>query len=133
MQADHDDGTLRRERGVADSNARPICEFPQGAEVVIQHVCGCDRSRGRLCSMGLTPGTKVTLLSSVNGSCRLRVRDADLALGHRMAAHTMAVPAESFESGKCIDEDLGSLSRFLESCRRCWRERQGNRHGHENS
>ena len=64
---------------------RSLNTFPVGTKVRIEELCDCPRMRGRMYSLGLTPGTEVEIASSGPGACRLNVRGCNLALGHRMA------------------------------------------------
>jgi ferrous iron transport protein A len=63
----------------------PLNQFPAGSRVRIEQLCECSRARGRLCAMGLTPGTVVEICSGCGGPCYLKVRGARLTLGHGLA------------------------------------------------
>jgi len=72
--------------------SKPINAFPGGAKVVIESLSGGQRSRGRLCSLGLVPGTTVVVRDSRCDGCRLFVRESELVLGQGMAEKILAVP-----------------------------------------
>jgi ferrous iron transport protein A len=72
--------------------SKPINAFPGGAKVVIAALSGGRRSRGRLCALGLVPGTTVVVQDSRCDRCRLVVREAELVLGDGMAEKILAVP-----------------------------------------
>jgi ferrous iron transport protein A len=71
-------------------SSRPINNYPPGSTVRIDRLSGGRGSRTRLFAMGLTPGTLVTIGSSGNGPCRLRVREIDLVLGAGLASSILA-------------------------------------------
>ncbi len=73
---------------------RPLSDFPSGSRVRIERFCDCagGNCRCRLCALGLTPGTLVTVDSAGPGGCRLKVRGADLVIGRGMAEKVLAVP-----------------------------------------
>lgn len=82
---------------------RPLSQFPGGARVRIEGADGCRRMRGRLCSLGITPGTELEVLSGGRGGpCRVRVHDSSLVIGRGMAGKIMASPcvAEQERGGK---------------------------------
>lgn len=87
------------------SSIQPLSSFPRGSRVKIMKLCNCPRARGRLCAMGLTPGTIVEVNSNGAGPCRLKVRGSDLVLGNRMAGRIFGRPAgdneQSAESETC--------------------------------
>lgn len=65
----------------------PLSQFPAGTRVRIEKLCDCSRARGRLCSMGLTPGTEIEVFANCGGPCCLKVRGASLTLGHGLAGN----------------------------------------------
>ncbi|WP_027184364.1 FeoA family protein [Desulfovibrio inopinatus] len=71
----------------------PLNQFPKGSKVTIaDYDAGC-QCRGRLCALGLTPGTTVEVCESGMGPCKLRVRDSELVLGCGMAEKLLCAPA----------------------------------------
>lgn len=73
--------------------AKPLSDFPCGAKVCIDSYNAGQSARCRLCALGLTPGTTVTVDAAGGaGPCRLRVRGADLVLGHGLACLILAKP-----------------------------------------
>ena len=70
----------------------PLTECPEGAIVRIVGLSEDPRCRGRLCSMGLTPGTRA-LVRQGGSCCRIRVRGGELCLGSDMACQIMVSPA----------------------------------------
>ncbi len=57
-----------------------------GNEVTILDINGGRGIRSRLYSMGLVPGTKLTVLNgNTNGPVMISIRDSRLAIGHGMA------------------------------------------------
>jgi ferrous iron transport protein A len=79
----------------------PLSQFPAGTRVRIEQLCECSRARGRLCAMGLTPGTVVEICSCCGGPCYLKVRGSRLTLGHGLAGKILA-RAVDFESDRFI-------------------------------
>lgn len=70
---------------------RPLNHFPPGTVVRLVNTEGCCRARGRLCAMGLTPGTQCEVLSAGRcGPCRLKVRETAVVIGCGMAEKIMA-------------------------------------------
>lgn len=49
-------------------------DIPEGGRARILRIRGCGRMRSRLCAMGFTPGTTVTVCGGGAG-CRVQVRD----------------------------------------------------------
>ena len=68
----------------------PLSQFPAGTRVRIEKLCECSRARGRLCAMGLTPGTEIEVFANCGGPCCLKVRGASLTLGHGLAGNIFA-------------------------------------------
>ena len=73
---------------------KPLSDFPSGSTVMIERFCDCagGQCRCRLCALGLTPGTQVTVDSAGPGGCRIRVRGSDLVIGQGMAEKVLASP-----------------------------------------
>ncbi|MGD9608823.1 MAG: ferrous iron transport protein A [Desulfovibrionaceae bacterium] len=63
-----------------------LCAFPPGSRVRVETLCDCPKARGRLCAMGITPGTVVEITSTCGGPVCLRARGACVTLGHGLAA-----------------------------------------------
>jgi len=80
--------------------SKPINAFPGGARVVIERLSGGQRSRGRLCALGLVPGTTVVVQDSRCDCCRLSVRESELVLGQGMAEKILAVPCRLAPQGE---------------------------------
>jgi ferrous iron transport protein A len=78
-------------------SSRPITNYPPGSVVRISQLTGGRTARTRLCALGLTPGTLVTVGSSGGGPCRLKVRESDLVLGAGLAnsIHAEEIQRES--------------------------------------
>ncbi|MEW5772289.1 MAG: FeoA family protein [Thermodesulfobacteriota bacterium] len=72
---------------------RPLCEFPSGTAVTVAAIDGGACARGRLCAMGLTPGSRVVVNSNGCGACSVRVRDTTVTLGRGLAGKVLARPA----------------------------------------
>ncbi len=66
-----------------------LCNVPAGSVVRIEKLCDCPKARGRLCALGLTPGTFVEVCSGGPGPCLLKVRGSNLALGNGMARRVL--------------------------------------------
>lgn len=62
-----------------------LTHFPPGSRVRIETLCDCPKARGRLCAMGITPGTVVEITSCCGGPVCLRARGACMTLGHGLA------------------------------------------------
>lgn len=70
--------------------AQPLTSFPAGSRVKVETFDAGSMARGRLCAMGLTPGTVVVVESGGPGPLRMRVRGASLVLGQGLASQVMA-------------------------------------------
>jgi ferrous iron transport protein A len=92
-----------------NGDKKPISRFPGGSKVRVESTEGCCRARGRLCAMGLTPGTVCEVLSGGRyGPCRLKVRDTDIVIGRGMAEKIMASPwngSKDVTDGACGAEE----------------------------
>jgi ferrous iron transport protein A len=74
--------------------SRSLCSFPDGSLVRIERVADCPCPRCRIFALGLTPGTLVQVVSTGEGPCRLKVRDADVVIGRGIAEKILAVAEE---------------------------------------
>lgn len=75
----------------AAETPKPLTDYPAGSRLkIVSLACGC-KARGKLCSLGLTPGAEIKLLSGGQG-CRVQARGACMALGCGMADKVLAVP-----------------------------------------
>ncbi|MFV0350570.1 MAG: ferrous iron transport protein A [Halodesulfovibrio sp.] len=72
-------------------NCCTLDKVPAGCKATIRGYCGCSRERGRLCALGLTPGTVV----EVCGPCSVKVREACVALGIEVAGQVTCEPLEN--------------------------------------
>ena len=63
-----------------------LATFPPGSRVRVETLCDCPKARGRLCALGITPGTVVEITSCCGGPVCLRARGACVTLGHGLAA-----------------------------------------------
>ncbi len=65
----------------------PLCILPIGREAKITKIHGGINLTKRLCEMGLTNGTKITIICSnyESGPVVVEVRDSRLVLGHGVA------------------------------------------------
>ncbi len=74
-------------------------QAPEGSLVRVRGVEPANAARGRLCALGITPGAEIEICSQ-GVQCRIKVRNASLALGHDLAgcieceAMTRAITAE---------------------------------------
>lgn len=66
-----------------------LSSFPPGSHVRVESLCDCPEARGRLCALGITPGTVVEITSGCGGPVCLRARGASVTLGHCLAAKVM--------------------------------------------
>ncbi|WBF68719.1 ferrous iron transport protein A [Desulfovibrio subterraneus] len=72
-------------------NCCTLDKVPAGCKATIRGYCGCSRERGRLCALGLTPGTVV----EVCAPCSVRVRESCVALGIEVAGLVTCEPLEN--------------------------------------
>lgn len=86
---------------------KALGDFPAGCRVTVEQLCECPRARGRLCALGLTPGTEVEICAGGDGPCRLRVRGTDVVLGQGLASR---VQCALLNDEECRD---GGCMRFL--------------------
>ena len=63
----------------------PLSTFPAGSRVRVESLCDCPRARGRLCAMGILPGTVVEITSCCGGPVCLRARGCSFTLGNGLA------------------------------------------------
>ena len=62
-----------------------LTHFPPGSRVRVEFLCDCPKARGRLCAMGITPGTVVEITAGCGGPVCLRARGACMSIGHGLA------------------------------------------------
>jgi ferrous iron transport protein A len=74
------------------SGSQPLTRFSGGNTVRIDSLNAGARARGRLCALGLTPGTSLQVSSCGPGPCRLKVRGSDVVIGAGLAEKIMASP-----------------------------------------
>jgi len=63
----------------------PLSAFPPGSRVRVESLCDCPKARGRLCAMGITPGTVVEITAGCGGPVCLRARGTSITIGHGLA------------------------------------------------
>lgn len=85
---------------------KALPQFPAGSKVRIEKLCECPKARGRLCALGLTPGTTVEVCSGGPGPCRLKVRGGNVAIGQGMASGVYATPVPPLAEGQHASETL---------------------------
>lgn len=78
---------FNKEQGMAALN--PLSTFPPGSCVRVEALCDCPKARGRLCAMGITPGTVVEITAGCGGPVCLRARGACLTLGQGLASKVL--------------------------------------------
>ncbi len=74
---------------------QPLHAFPDGSRVLIRKLCSCPNARGRLCALGLTPGTTVVVGCRSGSGCRVLVRGAWVVLDQRLASAVMGCPSQT--------------------------------------
>jgi len=67
----------------------PLTSARPGQTVRVTRVDGGQALRGRLCSMGLTPGTPVEVVTDNGGPVVLRVLGSRVMIGYGMASQIM--------------------------------------------
>lgn len=67
----------------------PLTLAKTGEEVIVQRVGGKEDTRLYLESMGFVPGTKVTVVSEIQGNLIIMVRETRIALGKDLANKIM--------------------------------------------
>ena len=75
-----------------------LSTFPPGSRVRVESLCDCPRARGRLCAMGITPGTVVEITSCFGGPVCLRARGCSITLGNGLAQKVLG----RLEQGACV-------------------------------
>ncbi|MEZ0576789.1 FeoA family protein [Halodesulfovibrio aestuarii] len=78
--------------------------LPAGCKARIRGFCSEPKLRGRLCALGLTPGTVVEVCSP----CSFRVKDCLLTLGDDIARKLECEPLENEQNLKST-ETAGTL------------------------
>lgn len=77
----------------------PLSAFPPGSRVRVEALCDCPKARGRLCSMGITPGTVVEITAGCGGPVCLRARGCAVTIGHGLAEKVYGrLAGESFQA-----------------------------------
>ncbi|WP_082936438.1 FeoA family protein [Halodesulfovibrio spirochaetisodalis] len=69
---------------------RKLNSLPTGCKARIKGLCSEPKLRGRLCALGLTPGTVVEVCSP----CRFKVKDCLLTLGDDIACTLECEPLD---------------------------------------
>jgi len=67
----------------------PLPTAQEGEIVTIKKITGNDNVRLHLAEMGFTVGSKITVVSCMNGNMILQVRDSRIALDESMARRIM--------------------------------------------
>ncbi|HEU6436245.1 MAG TPA: FeoA family protein [Nitratidesulfovibrio sp.] len=83
----------------------PCCklsDIPAGCRVRVRRLCDKQGERGRLCALGITPGTEIEVCSQA-GACCVRVRDSSLVLGDTLACEVYCEPVHSAPVGVAGD------------------------------
>lgn len=77
-------GIFPGESGFPDGVTCPgqccLREVPEGKHVRVRGLRGGGGMRSRLCALGFTPGTEVTVYGSGENGCRVQVRDTCVVL-----------------------------------------------------
>lgn len=81
------------------TSSMTLPQFPAGSRVRIEKLCECPKARGRLCALGLTPGTTVEVCSQGPGPCMLKVRGSNVAIGQGMASRVYGSEVSDSEQG----------------------------------
>ncbi len=74
---------------------KALNQFPAGSRIRIEKLSDCPKARGRLCALGLTPGTTVEMCSCGPGPCVLKVRGTSVCIGKGMARSVFGTDADS--------------------------------------
>ncbi len=69
-----------------------LTQLSSGGKVRICALSDRPEMRGRLCAMGLTPGSEVYVYAVHDGLCSVSVRGCRLVLGEGMAAQILCEP-----------------------------------------
>ncbi|MDR2786233.1 MAG: ferrous iron transport protein A [Treponema sp.] len=64
----------------------PLTLQQSGVEIIIKRVGGRDMTRKRLEKMGFVTGSTVTVVSEMNGSLIVKVKDSRVAISREMAS-----------------------------------------------
>ena len=72
-----------------------LATFPPGSRVRVETLCDCPKARGRLCALGITPGTVVEITSGCGGPVCLRARGACVTLGQGIASKVLGRLADA--------------------------------------
>jgi ferrous iron transport protein A len=67
----------------------PLTLQQSGVEISIKKVGGRDAARKRLEKLGFVAGSTVTVISDLNGSLIVKVKDSRVAISREMAAKIM--------------------------------------------
>lgn len=67
------------------NRCQSLNKIPVGCRAKVTSLCDCPKLRGRLCALGVTPGTIV----EVCAPCSIKVRESCLALGEDMACQVL--------------------------------------------
>ncbi len=98
-----------------ESVHKRLHQFPAGSLVRIEQLCDCPKARGRLCALGLTPGTTVEVCSGGPGPCLLKVRGCSVAIGHGMADRVLG----SIVNGNGTRRHGSCNTDMVQVCPRC--------------
>ncbi len=89
---------------------KALPHFPDGSRVRIEQLCTCPKARGRLCALGLTPGTMVEVCSGGPGPCLLKVRGSSVAIGQGMASSILGSEITSSTATEPPDSEAARSS-----------------------
>lgn len=81
-----------------------LLQVPAGRRVRIHGVSAGGGLRGRLCALGITPGTELDVCSQGHGCC-VRVRDTSIVLGEQMADMVLCEPLDGPMQNNALPEE----------------------------
>ncbi len=67
----------------------PLAMYPPGMPATIKKIGGQDETRRFLCSLGFTPGERVTIISELGGNMIVNIKDTRVALDKSLARRIM--------------------------------------------
>ena len=82
-----------RAGGALMKNPRTLLDMPSGSMVRVCALNGDCKELGRLCSLGITPGTKLKAKQAGDGNCCVQVRECNLVLCSGIAENVFCEPA----------------------------------------
>ena len=109
----HRNGWLGRKFFHKPGEPSDLCRSPHAGELDgiaarVNCVRGCDGIRSRLCALGFTPGTSITVYEGGECGCRVQVRDTCVVLDSDSAENILCDAGSGVETVRGLSGRAGT-------------------------